>query len=86
MAWKRTYCGLNSTKNPTMTPTKVATTYMMMHEQIQQVYSEASDDDEFWGSETIVPILVRLICRFDHRILKTGASYTRVRLTHEYIE
>ncbi|KAK2156474.1 hypothetical protein LSH36_212g00023 [Paralvinella palmiformis] len=38
---------------------------MMTHEQIQQMFSEDSDDDEFWGFESVLLILVHLICGFD---------------------
>ena len=40
---------------------------MTTHKQIQQTFSEESDDDEFWGFESILLILVRLICGFDSR-------------------
>jgi len=52
---------------------------MMTHKQIQQMFSEESDNDEFLSFESILLILVRLICRFDSRGFigsKTGASYT----------
>ena len=32
-----------------LTPTKKVTTYMMTHEQIQQIFNKDSDDDEFLG-------------------------------------
>ena len=34
---------------------------MMTHEQIQQMFSEESDDDEFLGFESTLLILVHLI-------------------------
>jgi len=37
---------------------------MITHEQIQQMFSEGSDDDVCFGFESIL-ILVRLIHRFD---------------------
>ena len=78
MAQKTMYCGMNSMTNPTLT----LMTCKMTHEQIQQTFSEESDDDEFWGSESILLILVRLICGFVFKggllFIKTGASYTRV--------
>ena len=37
---------------------------MMTQEQIQQVFSEESDDDEFFGFESILLILVRLIRKY----------------------
>jgi len=40
---------------------------MMTHEQIQQMFSEESDDDEFLGFESILLILVHLICGFNSR-------------------
>jgi len=43
------YCGMNSMTNPT--PMKKATRCMMTHEQIQQMFNEASDDDEFFSFE-----------------------------------
>jgi len=43
MAQKMMYCGMKSMTNPTPTPTKKAT-----HGQIQQMFSEESDDDLFW--------------------------------------
>ena len=46
MAQKMNY-GLNSMTNPTLTPM----TCMMTHEQIQQMFSEESDEDEFFGFE-----------------------------------
>ena len=49
MTWKMTYCGLNSMTNATQTPTKKALTCMMTNEQIQQMFNEDSDNDEFWG-------------------------------------
>jgi len=62
---------------------------MMTHKQIQQMFSEESGDDEFWGFESILVILVRLICGFDSvgglLVLKTGASYTQELLIHMYI-
>ena len=59
------YRRLTSMINPTLTPTKKVTTCMMTHEQIQQMFSEESDDDKFLGFESILPILVRLVCEFD---------------------
>ena len=60
---------------------------MMTHKQIQQMFSEESDDDEFLGFESILLILLHLICGFDSRggllVLETGASYTRVRHIRE---
>jgi len=60
-------------------------TCMMTHEQIQQIFSEESEDDEFWGFESILLNLVNLIRRFDSRgwgwcllVLEIGVSYTRV--------
>jgi len=41
---------------------------MMTHEQIQQMFSEESDDDEFLGFESILLLLVHLICRFNSRV------------------
>ena len=38
---------------------------MMTHEQIQQMFNEESDDDELFGIESILLILVRLIRGFD---------------------
>ena len=40
---------------------------MMTHEQIQQLSSEESDNDEFFGFESILLILVHLIRGFDCR-------------------
>ena len=61
---------------------------MMIHEQIQQMFNEDSDDDdEFFGFESILLILVHLICGFDSRgfigsknrcILYSNATYMRV--------
>ena len=51
---------------------------MMTHEQIPQVFSEESDDDEFLGSESILLILVHLIHEYIRYIMI-------VRLIHEYI-
>ena len=51
MAQKMMYCGLNSMTNPTLTPTKKSVTCMITHEQVQQMFSEESDDDEFFGFE-----------------------------------
>ena len=48
---------------------------MMTHEQM---FSEESDDDEFFGFESILLILVRLICGFDSR------EY--IGLIHKYIQ
>jgi len=45
------YCGMNSTTNLTLTPTKKVTRYVMTHEPIQQMFNEDSDDDEFLGFE-----------------------------------
>ena len=86
MAWKMMYCGLNSMTDPTLTPT----TCMMTREQIQQMFSEESDDDEFFGFESILLILVHLICGFDSMeggllVLKTGVSYTRVHMVDQKI-
>ena len=39
---------------------------MMTHKQIQQMFSEESDD-ELFGFESILLILVHLICRLDSR-------------------
>ena len=50
MAPKMMYNVWNSTTNLTLT--KKATTRMMTHEQIQQMFSEESDD-EFLGFESI---------------------------------
>ena len=49
MAWKIIYCVINSMTNLTLTPMKKAVTFMMTHEQIQQIFIEDSDDDEFGG-------------------------------------
>ena len=53
---------------------------IMTHEHIQQMFSEESDDDdECFGFELILLILVRLIHGFNSRGFigpKTGASYT----------
>ena len=38
---------------------------MMTHEQIQQMFSEESDDDEFCGFESILLISVHLIHECD---------------------
>jgi len=38
---------------------------MMTHKQIQQMFSEESEDDEFWVFGSIFLILVHLICGFD---------------------
>jgi len=56
---------------------------MMTHEQIQQMFSEESDNDECLGFESILLNLGHLIRGFDSRgrgllVLETGASYTRV--------
>jgi len=40
---------------------------MVTHKQIQQMFSEESDDVEFFGFESMLLILVCLICRFDSR-------------------
>jgi len=40
---------------------------MVIHKQTQQMFSEESDDDEFWCFESMLLILVRLICGFDSR-------------------
>jgi len=37
----------------------------MTHEQIEQIFNEESDDDEFFGFESILLVLVRLILGFD---------------------
>ena len=58
---------------------------MVTHEQIQQMFSEESDDDEFWGFESVLLILMRLIHWFDYGGLVLNASYTRVCLIHWYI-
>ena len=54
---------------------------IMTHKHIQQMFSEESDDDddECFGFESILLILVHLIHRFNSRGFigpKTGASYT----------
>jgi len=41
------YCGMNSITNLTLTPMKKVMTCMMTHEQIQRMFNEDSDDDEF---------------------------------------
>ena len=56
---------------------------MMTHEQM---FSEESDDDEFWGFESILLISVDLIHGSTPGgllVLKTGVSYMRVRLICE---
>ena len=40
---------------------------MVIHEQIQQMFCEEADYDEFWGSELILLILVHLIRGFNSR-------------------
>ena len=45
------YSGMNSMTNLTLTRTKKVITCMMTHEQIQQMFNEDSDDDEFLGFE-----------------------------------
>jgi len=75
--------------NPTLILTKKASAWMMTHEQIQQMFSEESDDDECFGFELILLILVRLIHGFDSRGSigkKPGVSYTRVLLICKYIQ
>ena len=51
MTRKMIYSGMNSMTNLRLTPTKKAMTFMMTHEQIQQMFNEDSDDDEFLGFE-----------------------------------
>jgi len=52
--------------NLTQTSRKKATTCMMIHEQIQQMFSEESDD-EYLGFESILLLLVHLISGFNSR-------------------
>ena len=61
------YYGMNGMTNLMLTLTKKATTCMMTHEQITQVFNEDSDDDEFWGFLIALLILVWLIHGFDCR-------------------
>jgi len=49
MAWKIIHSEMNSMTNLTLT--KKVTTCMITHEQIQQMFNEDSDDDEFLGFE-----------------------------------
>ena len=56
--------------NLTMTAMKKATTRMMTHEQIKEMFSEESDDDTN-------------LCLIN--IADFSASYTRVQLIHKYI-
>ena len=73
--------------NLTLSPTKKATTCMMTHEQMQQMFSDESDDDEYLGFEVILLTLVRLTLGFDSLgiigpktrwVSYTSATYTRV--------
>jgi len=61
IAQKMMYCGLNSMTNLILTPMKKVTRYMMTDEQIQQMFSEESDDDDYDGFESILLILLHLI-------------------------
>ena len=76
---------MNSMTNLTLTRMKKVITCMMTHEQIQQMFNEDSDDDEFFWFLINLLILVRLIRWFDSRgfigpktwcILYMSATYT----------
>jgi len=61
MTQKMMYCGLNSTTDLM----NKAMRYMMTPKQIQQMFSEKSDGDEYFGFESILLILVPLVWGFD---------------------
>ena len=62
---------------------------MMTHKHIQQIVSEESDDDNFFlfwiNIADFSASYMRVQLQAGLLILKTGVSYTQVRLIHEYI-
>ena len=59
---------------------------MMTQELIQQMVGEESDEDEYFGFESLLLILIRLIRGFDSRgfISPKSASYTRVYTVNKF--